>query len=90
MDVGDSDDEAGDVPAGVSLQPGHLIFSRRGGDKHHFERNLMSSLACALQYHAIQTIEWHIRRVETTLRLPRGSCVRLPADAGFRDTEWRD
>ena len=85
VDVDDSDDEAGEVPAGVALQPGRLAFRRRGGDRHHFESNLMSSLACALQFHAIQTIEWHIRRVESVLRLPRGSCVRLPADAEFRD-----
>ena len=63
VDVGDSDDEAGDGPAGVVLQPGRLRFSRRGGDVHHFERSLMDSLACALRLHAIQTIEWHIRGV---------------------------
>ena len=85
VDVGDSDDEAGEVPAGVALQPRRLRFSRRGGDRHHFERNLMDSLACALRFHAIQTIEWHSRRVESVLRLPRGSCVRLPADAEFRE-----
>ena len=85
VDVDDSDDEGGGVPAGLALQPGRLRFKRRGGDRLHFERGLMDSLACALRFHAIQTIEWHIRRVETTLRLPPGSSVRLSADAEFRD-----
>ena len=44
----------------------------------------MSLLVDAVENDEVRPVEYYMRQVEQELSLPRGSLVRLPADAEFR------
>ena len=70
---------------GVGYAPGRLSFNR---DEHDFgydlERTVIVLLTDAVQNDELESIEYYMREAEEDLGLPRGSLVRLPADAEFR------
>ena len=70
---------------GIGSESGRLSFNR---DEHDFgydlERTVMVLLADAVQNYELESIEYYMRKAEEDLGLPRGSLVRLPADAEFR------
>ena len=70
---------------GVGYAPGRLSFNR---DEHDFgydlERTVIVLLADAVQNDELESIEYYMREAEEDLGLPRGSLVRLSADAEFR------
>ena len=65
--------------AGVA--PGLLNFH----DGDALERTVMTLLVAAVvNEEEVRPVEYYMRQVEEGLSLPRGSLVRLPADAEFR------
>ena len=70
---------------GLVYAPGRLSFNRDEHDVgYDLERTVMVLLADAVQNDGLESIEYYMREAEEDLGLPRGSLVRLPADAEFR------
>ena len=73
------------VADGLGYDPGRLSFNRDEHDVgYDLEHTVMVLLADAVQNDELETIEYYMREAEEDLGLPRGSLVRLPADAEFR------
>ena len=73
------------VADGVGYAPGRLSFNRDEHDVgYDLEHTVMVLLADAVQNDGLESIEYYMREAEEDLGLPRGSLVRLPADAEFR------
>ena len=69
------------VREGVTgVTPGLLNFHDGGA----LERTVMTLLVAAVENDEVRPVEYYMRQVEEELSLPRGSLVRLPADAEFR------
>ena len=64
--------------AGVA--PGLMNFHRG----YALERTVMALIVIAVENDEVRPVEYCMRQVEESLSLPRGSLVRLPADAEFR------
>ena len=70
---------------GVGYAPGRLSFNRDEHDVgYDLERTVTVLLADAIQNDELEHIEYYMREAEEDLGLPRGSLVRLSADAEFR------
>ena len=68
------------VREGLAVAPGLLNFH----DGDALERTVMTLLVAAVVNDEVRPIEYYMRQVEQELSFPRGSLVRLPADAEFR------
>ena len=68
------------VREGVAAAPGLLNFHRG----YAVERTVMALIVIAVENDEMRPVEYFMRQVEESLSLPRGSLVRLPADAEFR------
>ena len=70
------------VREGVAAAPPGLLNFHRG---YAVERTVMTLLVAAVvNEEEVRPVEYYMRQVEEELSLPRGSLVRLPADAEFR------
>ena len=68
------------VREGAGVAPGLLNFH----DGDALERTVMALIVIAVENDEMRPVEYFMRQVEESLSLPRGSLVRLPADAEFR------